>query len=83
MIEQMLTRNCSSEEEFNKIKAEYQTSLKNSGYTYQLKFNPRIQQKKRNRKRVITWFNPPWGDNVKTNIAEKFLRLIDEMNVKC
>ena len=35
MIEQMLTRNCSSEDEFNKIKDEYQISLRKSGYTHE------------------------------------------------
>ena len=30
----------------------------------------------------MTWFNPPWADNVKTNIAERFLKLVDEFNHK-
>ena len=82
MIEQMLTRHCSSNEEFEKVKSDYQKSLRASGYTHELKYNPKTKQVKRNRKRTVTWFNPPWCNNVKTNIGEKFLKLIDESHRK-
>ena len=82
MIENMITRNCSSKEEFDKVKDEYQVSLKNSGYNHILNYNPKVNKKKRSRKRVVTWFNPPWNDNVKTNLAERFLKLVDEQNRK-
>ena len=32
---------------------------------------------KRNRKRRVIWFNPPYNKNVTTNIARRFLSLID------
>ena len=35
-------------------------------------------QKKRNRKRNIIWFNPPFNKNIKTNIGKTFLKLIDK-----
>ena len=35
-------------------------------------------QKKRNRKRNIIWFNPPFDKNIKTNIGKTFLELIDK-----
>ena len=33
---------------------------------------------KRKRKRKIIWFNPPYNKNVTTNIARRFLSLIDQ-----
>ena len=33
---------------------------------------------KKNRKRPITWFNPPYSLNVATNVAQEFLKLIDK-----
>ena len=35
--------------------------------------NPQSSKRKRHRK--VTWFNPPYSKNVKTNIARKFLQL--------
>ena len=35
-------------------------------------------QSKTTRKRNIIWFNTPYSKNVKTNVAQKFLRLIDK-----
>ena len=46
MIEQMVSRNCSSQEEFDKISHEYQTCLRKSGYSYEIKYSPVIQTKK-------------------------------------
>ena len=84
MIENMISKNSSSKEEFNRVKKDYQASLKNSGYKKKLKYNPNANKKKRRhrRNRIVTYFNPPWGNNVKTNIAGKFLKLIDEYEEK-
>ena len=30
------------------------------------------------RKRKITWYNPPWDSNVKTNLGRKFLLVVDK-----
>ena len=46
MIEHMITRNCSSEEEFDKIKDDYQRSLTNCGYMHILKYNPKEKNEK-------------------------------------
>ena len=82
MIEKMIARNSSSKEEFNRVKKDYQASLNNSGYKKKLQYNPHTNKKKHRRNRVVTWFNPPWSDNVKTIIAKKFLQLIDEFQEK-
>ena len=42
-----------------------------------MKFN-KIDKKTRNRKRNVIWFNPPFNKNVTTNIAHKFLNLVDK-----
>ena len=34
-------------------------------------------KKKRNRKRNIIWFNPPFNKNVSTNVGEEFLKILD------
>ena len=45
------------------------------GINQQWRTKTRTQQKKP-RKRKVTWFNPPFSDNVKTNIGRKFLTLV-------
>ena len=69
-----------NKEEFNKAAPTYMDALTKSGYKYQLEFNPEAAKKSqnaRNRGRQITWFNPPYSQNVKTKVGEKFLTLID------
>ena len=59
----------------------YQEALKKSGYNYELKFDPSAstpKTKKKNRKRNILWFNPPWNSEVKTNVGKEFLKIVDE-----
>ena len=76
-INDRLSNNSSNEEVFNRVKQEYESALRESGYKTDLKFNKK-GQKNRNRKRNIIWFNPPYNKNVINNIAQTFLRLIDK-----
>lgn len=76
-ISKRLSENSSNENIFNEAKGEYEKALKESGYSNPLQFVPK-QQTKRNRQRNIIWFNPPFSKNVETNIAKKFLQLIDK-----
>ena len=78
----MISRNSSTKEEFVKVKEDYQASLNKSGYKKVIEFNLYTKKKKHRRNRIVTWFNPPWSDNVKTNIAEKSLQLIDKYHEK-
>jgi hypothetical protein len=58
----------------------YQDALTDSGYNQKLEFKPQptnITNKKRNRSRNITWFNPPYSTNVTSNIGQTFLKLIE------
>ena len=78
-ISERLSNNSSNEEIFNASKYEYETALKNSGYHQtKLIFSKKEQRKqKRIRKRNIIWFNPPFSRNVTTNVAKRFLNLLD------
>ena len=62
--------------EFNKVATEYQKVINKSGFQDTLSYIPQ-QPKKKQRKRKILWYNPPFDLQVKTNIARKFLNLID------
>jgi hypothetical protein len=79
-INQRLTRLSANEQEFNKAVPLYQAALKNSGYTHQLTYQAGITEamkEKRSRGKKITWYNPPYNANVKTNLGRKFLELIE------
>ena len=90
MIENRLNGISSSEEVFNAAKPYYEAALHRSGYpTPSLNFvkqsqsqptedQPQQGRRKRNRKRNITWFNPPFSTTVETNVARKFLDLLDK-----
>ena len=71
----------SSKEIFDKNKKQYQEALINSGYGTEIEFqqpstNQNQPQKRKNRKRTITWYNPPYDKRVKTNIGHQMLNLI-------
>ena len=76
-VSRRLSDNSANEEIFNNAKTEYEDALRTSGHTANLEFNPN-RPKKRNRKRNIIWFNPPFNKNVKTNIGNTFLKLVDK-----
>ena len=61
-------------------KIEYETALKISGYKkVDFKYNLVYQNNnKRSRQRNIIWFNPPFSQAVSTNIAKRFLDLLDK-----
>ena len=47
-------------------------------YILKLEFQTENSSRRRQRKRNITWFNPPFSDNVSTNIGRKILNLLDK-----
>lgn len=66
---------------FDNAKQVYIDALKTSGYDTEFTYEnstpkPDTPTKKRNRKRNIIWFNPPFSKNISTNIAGNFLRLL-------
>lgn len=64
---------------FKEAITQYQDALDRSGYEHQLKYDPPSGTINGNckRSRKITWFNPPFSQNVSTNVGAKFLELID------
>ena len=55
----------------------YNEALKMAGYNEELQYSRR-QKEKTNRKRKVLWFNPPWNDEVSTNVAKKFLSMVEK-----
>ena len=78
-LNKRLTNISSSKEVFDDSIAPYQQALRESGYDHKLTYNPEPTPKsKRKRKRDITWYNPPFNSNVKTNLGRKFLLIVDK-----
>ena len=82
-ISRRLTEISSKEEVFSDATPLYNNVLKASGYDEDVVYDnawktqpPR--KRKRTRTRNITWFNPPFSKNVKSNIAQRFLRLVEK-----
>ena len=73
-----LSNNSSSEAQFVQHTAHFGAALKEAGYTEDLKYKPSIPQdeEKRKRRRKVIWFNPPWSQNIKTDIIGRFLTLV-------
>ena len=79
MVEKRLQSISSDEAVFNNAKPTYEEALKNSGFETKLfyKMNESTTRR-RSRKRKIIWFNPPFCQSVETNVARKFLLLVDK-----
>lgn len=79
-IESRLSRLSSNEQIFKNSLPYYEQALKQSGYQHNFKYqstdNKQQNKNKRNRKRNIIWFNPPYNANVTTNIGHQFLNLV-------
>ena len=56
----------------------FEKDAKNSDGNSQQLESTETNRRKRTRKRNVTWFNPPFSQNVETNIGRKFLSLIDK-----
>ena len=81
-INKRLSEISSDEESFKKAAAPYQQSINDSGYDYELRYEPPVtnqsNKQRRNRTRRIIWYNPPYSRNVSTNIGREFLKILDE-----
>ena len=64
-----------SKEIFDQAAPEYENSLQNSGFQEKLEYLPE-REPRRNRRRKIIWYNPPYSTSVKTNIGKEFLKLL-------
>ena len=79
-IESRLSSLFSSEKIFSDSVIPYQDALDKSGCKHKLKYKTNIDtvSNKKQRKRNIISFNPPYCKNVKTNIGKIFLNLPKE-----
>lgn len=77
-INKRLSEISSNEKIFNEAIPTYQAALDKSGYNFKLKYSPTKEkpQKKRQRTRQVTWFNPPFDLTVKTDIGHQFLTIL-------
>ena len=81
MICDRISKLSSSRDIFDAEKIPFQQALNSAGYNiHNLNFNVRQPQQptSRCRKRKVIWFNPPFCQTVKTNVAKKFLFLVDK-----
>ena len=69
-----------NKEAFGKAKPPYEKALKFSGFTENLIYTSHNTSTptKKNRRRNVTWFNPPYSKNVQTNVGKDFLNLIQK-----
>ena len=78
-VNRRLSKISSSKEVFDKEKLPYQEALQKSGHSHILEYIPdqELRTKKKNRRKQITWFNPPYSLNVKSRVGQEFLKLVD------
>ena len=77
MINKRLQYLSSNSDAFNSEKDLYQEALRKSKYKHELNYQDEPKQtKKRNRKRKVTYYQPPFCNSVKTNLGRLFLNLI-------
>ena len=86
-ISKRLFENSSSKEVFIKSKALYEKCLDNSGFNENLIYHQDNRSKNQHknikqRQNKIIWFNPPFSKIVKTNIGQKFFKLINRHFLK-
>ena len=83
-ISRRISDNSCNEDEFNKAMTEYDTALKSNGHTKPLTHNKHRQttRPRRTLQRNIIWYNPPFSNNVQTNIGKTFLRLVSKHFLK-
>ena len=80
-ISRRLTDISSDRHIFEESAPAYNDALRESGYVERVEYMEERKEetgrRKKNRRRNITWYNPPFSKNVATDIAHKFLRLLD------
>ena len=77
MINKRISDLSCNKKEFGKVNSVYESVLKDSGNFSSMSCN-NTQNARRNRNRKVIWFNPPYSQNVKTNIGKMFIKLVRE-----
>ena len=73
MIGRRISNLPSNKDVFEAEVAVYSSALKTSGYNNEFQYTEKTVAKRRN----VICFNPPRNDEVSTNVAKKFLNMID------
>ena len=80
-INRRLSEISSDKEAFDLAAPLYQKALHDSGYNHSLTFSNQPTQspnRRRNRRRNIIWYNPPYSKNVATNVGKAFLKILGD-----
>ena len=72
MINKRISDLSCNKEEFDKVKSVHESALKDSGHFSSMSYNSNTQNARRN----STHFNPPYSENLKTNIGKLFIKLV-------
>ena len=77
MINKIISDLSCNKEELDKVKSVYNSALKDGGHFSSMSYNNgNTRNAQRNRNRKVIWFNPPYSQNVKTNIGKLFIKLM-------
>ena len=75
-VAKRLSTNSSSKEEFDNHTQHFKEAMRAAGHEVPLEYTEENVTKRKNRKRNVIYFNPPWSSNVTTNIGGLFLSLV-------
>ena len=78
MISGRISKISSNQTVFKKASRPFNEALKSCGYNEEIKFEKRKEKPKKSRSRKIIWFNPPFSLSVKTNVAKRFLSIVNK-----
>ena len=80
-VSKRISETSSNEQIFKESIPIYEEALKKSGFHEKLEYvreevDKHGKEEKKMRKQKIIWFNPPYSNNVKSNVGKQFLRLV-------
>ena len=80
-INKRLNEISSSRKSFEEEMEIYQKAIYDAGYSHKLEYNEDKDvggPRKRQRRKNILWYNPPFSANIKTNIGKAFFSILDK-----
>ena len=82
-VNRRLSENSANENLFKAPIPVYQNAFKDAGYDCELKYEPpkeenNNEKEKKKRTRRKCYFNSPFSKNLKTNVGQQFLKIIDK-----
>ena len=80
-VSKRISETRSNEQIFKESIPIYEEALKKSGFHEKLEYireevDKHGKEEKKRRKRKTIWFNPPYSNNVKSNVGKQFLKLV-------